>query len=205
MQLIGRTLSPFVRRTAIVLKLLELPYEQVGLSTADDTAEIAKINPVVRVPSLVLDGGETLIDSNAIIDHLLEVGDPEHRLLPASGAERRAVLRLIAIGHGVMEKGVSSSYERNRRPKEKVFDGWVKQVESQVSGGLAALNHAASNGDWLYGDHLTLADITAVVAYDFTAIGAPYLLKDNPYPALAALTQRCNEQAAFADTVFKPG
>ncbi len=64
-----------------------LAYRQVGLSTADDTAEIAKFNPVVRVPSLVLDGGETLVDNSAIIDHLLEVGDPEHRLLPASGTE----------------------------------------------------------------------------------------------------------------------
>ena len=64
-----------------------LAYRQVGLSTADETAEIAKFNPVVRVPSLVLDGGETLVDSSAIIDHLLEVGDPEHRLLPASGTE----------------------------------------------------------------------------------------------------------------------
>jgi glutathione S-transferase len=85
---------------------------------------------VVRVPSLVLYGGETLVDSGAIIDHLLEVGDPEHRLLPASGTERRAVLRLAAIGHGIMEKGVSSSYERNRQPKEKIFDGWVNRVES---------------------------------------------------------------------------
>jgi glutathione S-transferase len=66
---------------------LGLAYRQVGLSTADDTAELAKFNPVVRVPSLVLDGGETLVDNSAIIDHLLEVGDPEHRLLPASGTE----------------------------------------------------------------------------------------------------------------------
>jgi len=66
---------------------LWLAYRQVGLSTADETAEIAKFNPVVRVPSLVLDGGETLVDNSAIIDHLLEVGDPEHRLLPASGTE----------------------------------------------------------------------------------------------------------------------
>ncbi len=184
---------------------MDLPYDQRGLSTADDTAEIAKVNPVARVPSLLLDDGESLIDSSAIIDHLLEVGDPGHRLLPADGAGRRAVLRFAAIGHGVMEKAVSSSYERNRRPKEKIFDGWVNQVEGQVTGGLAALNDAAAAGDWLYGDHLTLADINAVVAHDFTATAVPYLVKDNPYPALADLSRRCNEQAAFADTVFKPG
>ena len=45
----------------------------------------------------------------------------------------------------------------------------------------------------------------AVVAYDFVAIAVGYLLKDDPYPALAALAQRCGEMPAFADTVFKPG
>jgi len=47
----------------------------------------SQVQPGGAVPSLVLDGGETLVDSSAIIDHLLEVGDPEHRLLPASGTE----------------------------------------------------------------------------------------------------------------------
>jgi len=65
---------------------------------------------------------------------------------------------------------------------------------------------AANTGsDWLCGDHLTLADVSAVVAHDFIAAGAPYLLQDNPYPALAALAQRCSGQATFAKTVFKPG
>ncbi|MBT3333282.1 MAG: glutathione S-transferase family protein [Rhodospirillaceae bacterium] len=208
MQLIGRNLSPFVRRTAIVLNLLDLKYEQVGLSTADDMAEIAKHNPIVRVPAMILDDGEALLDSNAIIDHLLEVADPDNRLLPASGAERRAVLRLAAIGHGIMEKAVSSSYERNRRPKEKVFDGWVNQVEDQVKGGLAALNAAAAQakgGEWLCGDHPTLADVNAAVAHDFTQIVAPYIMKDDPYPALTALAQRGNAMPAFGDTAFKPG
>ena len=91
MQLIGRNLSPFVRRTAIVLNLLDLKYEQVGLSTADDMAEIAKHNPIVRVPAMILDDGEALLDSNAIIDHLLEVADPDNRLLPAS-----AMVELLA-------------------------------------------------------------------------------------------------------------
>ena len=205
MQLIGRYLSPFVRRTAVVLNLLDMPFEQRGLSTADDADEIAKMNPVVRVPSLVLDDGETLIDSNAIIDHLLEIGDQQHSLLPASGADRRAVLRLAYIGHGVMEKGVASAYERGRRPKELVYDEWVKMVDGQVDGGLAALNDAAAGGGFLHGDNLTLADVNAVVAYDFVAIAVGYLLKEDPYPALAALAQRCGEMPAFAKTVFKPG
>jgi glutathione S-transferase len=103
MILVGRNLSPFVRRSAIVLKTLGLDFESKGLSTADDNDEILKINPVGRVPSLILDDGETVVDSQAIIDHALEVGDPDNQLLAQSGAERRAVLRISAIAQGAME------------------------------------------------------------------------------------------------------
>jgi glutathione S-transferase len=204
LELIGRNLSPFVRRTAVVLKLVNQPFDQRALSTTDDADELSKINPVTRVPSLIMDDGECLIDSNAIIDHLLEVGDPDNSLLPSRGVDRRNILRLAAIGHGVMEKGVASAYERGRRPKELVYDQWVEMVEGQVAGGLAALNDAAATGDWLYGDHMTLADVNAVVAFDFVGIAEPYLLKDDAYPALAALAARCGELPAFADTAFKP-
>lgn len=204
MILVGRNLSPFVRRSAIVLKTLGLDFESKGLSTADDTDEILKINPVGRVPSLILDDGETIVDSQAIIDHALEVGDPDNRLLAQSGAERRAVLRISAIAQGAMEKAVASSYERNRRPKEKVFKGWVEQVDAQNASALASLDAMAkADGDWIHGDHMTLADINAAVAYDFVSIAEPYLVKGDAFPALAALSARCNELPAFAETRWK--
>jgi glutathione S-transferase len=205
MILVGRNLSPFVRRTATVLKLIGLDFEQYGLSTADDGEEIRKHNPVGRVPALILDDGEVLIDSGAIIDHLNELAPADRKLIPESGASRRKVLRLTAIAHGVAEKGVASAYERNRRPDEKVWQDWVDLVEGQVSGGLGELEEAASGGGWLAGDAVTLADVTAVCAYDFIAIIAPYLVKDGAYPNLQALSERANALPAFADTAFKAG
>ena len=65
MILIGRNLSPFVRRTATALNHVGLDYDQKGLSTADDADEIRKYNPVGRVPTLILDDGEAIIDSGA--------------------------------------------------------------------------------------------------------------------------------------------
>ena len=201
MILIGRNLSPFVRRTSIVLRLLGLEYEQKALSTADDIAEITVSNPVGRVPALVLDSGEVLADSGAIIDHLVEAHDPERRLLPAAGADRRAVLRTTAIAHGVMEKAVASSYERNRRPTEKVFQGWVDRVEGQAKTGLAALEAAAASArDWLHGGTVTVADITVICAYDFVAVSVPSLLERNSYPALAALAAKGNAIPNIGET-----
>lgn len=114
MILIGRNVSPFVRRVASVMRLLEIDFEQRFLATADSIEDIAKFNPLGRVPSLVLDDSEILIDSSAIIDYLLELKDQNGDLLPKTGSERRSVLRTVAIAHGVMEKGVASSYEQTR-------------------------------------------------------------------------------------------
>jgi glutathione S-transferase len=200
MILVGRYQSPFVRRVGIVLKTLGMTFETKGLTTSSDTAEISKYNPVGRVPSLVLDDGEVVIDSQAIVDHALEVADSGHRLLAAGGADRRAVLRLASIAQGAMEKAVASAYERTRRPKEKVFQDWVARVDGQCASALAALDATAVKGQWMHGDHLTLADINAVVAFDFAGRAVRYLLKDGAYPALAALSARCNELPAFAET-----
>jgi glutathione S-transferase len=200
MLLVGRFQSPFVRRTGIVLKTLGMRFDTKGLTTANDTAEISTYNPVGRVPSLVLDDGEVLVDSQAIIDYALEVADRDHRLLAASGPDRRAVLRLSVIAQGAMEKAVASYYERGRRPKDKVYQDWVDRVDGQCASALAALDAAAASGQWLYGDHLTLAEINATAAFDFISRAVPYLMKDNAYPALAALAARCNELPAFAET-----
>ena len=201
MLLVGRFQSPFVRRTGIVLMTLGMTFETKGLTTANDTPEITKYNPVGRVPSLVLDDGEIVIDSQAIIDYALEVADPKHRLLATSGADRRAVLRTSVIAVGAMEKGVASAYERTRRPKDKVFQDWVDRVDGQAATAMKALEAFASkSGQWLHGDHMTLADINAVVAFDFVRRAVPYIMKDGAHPALAKLSARCNELPAFAET-----
>lgn len=202
MILVGRNVSPFVRRTAVVLKLLGLAYEQKMLSTADDLPDILKSNPVGRVPALILDDGETLLDSGAIIDHLLEAHDTTNKLLPASGAARRAVLRTTALAHGVMEKGVSSSYERNRRPAEKVYQDWVDRCDGQAESGLRALEAqaAATTTDWLHGDDITLGDITAVLAYEFVRASARYVIDRNDFPSLAALADKAKAIPAFAES-----
>ena len=97
MLLLGRDLSPFVRRTATVLNLLSLPYERKIVNTADDLDTIREFNPLGRIPALQIGDEEVLIDSHAIIDYLLEQGDSQGRLLAKNGELRRATLRHSAI------------------------------------------------------------------------------------------------------------
>jgi glutathione S-transferase len=201
MILVGRLMSPFVRRTAASLNLLGLPYTLEAISAAEHAETLAGYNPLRRVPALVLDDGEVLVDSAAILDAIDEIAGPERALIPASGAARRAVLRAVALGTGAMEKLVAAYYERDRRPEALVWPENITKLCGQAAAGLSALDAMAGEG-WLCGDRLTQADITATCALDFAARVMPALIEGR-FAALTALHDRANAIPAIGETLLK--
>src|SRR5208282_5439702 len=106
MILIGMFDSPFVRRVAVSMNLLGIPFEHRNWSVGKDFELIRQFNPLGRVPTLVQPDGEVLIESGAILDFLDESAGPERALMPRSGKERRDALRIMAVAMGAAEKGV---------------------------------------------------------------------------------------------------
>lgn len=70
MELIGMLDSPFVRRVAVTAQFLGIPYAHNPLSIFKGYDEFRKVNPLVKVPTLVCDDGQMLVDSTLIIDYL---------------------------------------------------------------------------------------------------------------------------------------
>ena len=70
MFLIGQYDSPFVRRVSIALPFYGIGFEHWPWSIFGDADRIAPYNPLLRVPTLVLDDGEALIESTVILDYL---------------------------------------------------------------------------------------------------------------------------------------
>src|SRR6266516_3296654 len=118
MILIGQYDSPFVRRVALALRFYELPFEHRPWSTFGDGDKIAPYNPLRRVPTLVLDGGEALIESAAILDYLDEVVGPDKAMIAPRGQARRRDLHTIALATGLGDKAVSLVYERVLRKEQ---------------------------------------------------------------------------------------
>src|SRR5882672_6324839 len=116
MILVGQYDSPFVRRLAITLQLYDLPFQRNPISVFGDAAEMARINPLVRIPSLVLDDGEVLVESGAVLDYLDERVGPQRALTPRAGAERRHVLQVMAVATGTIDKCGAAVYERHFHP-----------------------------------------------------------------------------------------
>jgi len=194
MKLVGVYLSPYVRRVAAAMISRGLPYEHEPVNGYREFEVASRYNPVAKVPSLVLDDGEILIDSSAIIDYLNELV-PSAPLIPAGSSARRATLKLAAIGYGVAEQAISL-YGRGRTAPETDTKRW----RAQIHGGLRALDEAAREGGPLQAKPLDAAAITAVVAVELLALLHPYIELLPAFPALAALAAEQRDAAPFAQT-----
>ena len=171
MILIGRFLSPFVRRVATTLEFYEMAYESQPLQhTGEDVPKLREHNPVGRVPALILDDGQVLIESAAILDYLDREVGPERSLTPLGGQDRNRALTLLGIATGAIEKAIATAYEIRFRPEDKRHAPWVERCEEQTQGGFEYLDRQLA-GDWFIGDKMSQVDITVAIGWQFMGTG----------------------------------
>lgn len=182
MFLIGQYDSPFVRRVAIALRFYGLAVEHRPWSTFGDADKIAPYNPLRRVPTLVLDDGEALIESTIILDYLDELVGPDKAMLPRGGAERRRHLRICALASGLGDKAVSLLYERVLRKEPLAL--WVERCEAQIGDVLKVLDgeRAKVTTPYWLGDRIGHADIAVACVVRFTREAHPQLFDPARYP-----------------------
>jgi len=197
--LIGMFDSPFVRRVAVSMKLLGMPFEHRNWSVGKDFELIRQFNPLGRVPTLVQADGSTLIESGAILDFLDDSVGVERALLPRSGDARREALRIMAVATGAAEKGVIQVYETAFRPPEKRYRPWVERCHTQMHAGLSELDRLCQirAGEWLIGNRITQADITSTCVYTFLSDALAINRDAVAYPCLGAVAARCEAMPEF--------
>jgi glutathione S-transferase len=212
MQLIGQFDSPFVRRVAVALHHYELPFDHRPWSVWAQAEEIAHYNPLRRVPVLVLDSGEVLVESGAILDALDELASPARRLVAPSGAARRATLRVCALATGLADKAVSLFYERLLRNQDSQSRTWVDRCTAQIEETLDRLDferqaldqadadQGASPREFWFGG-LSHADIAVACAVRFIREAHEAVWRARPRLELATLSDRCEGLTPFRSAV----
>jgi glutathione S-transferase len=199
MILIGQYDSPFVRRVAIALRLYDIAYEHRPWSTFADADRIASFNPLRRVPTLVLDDGESLIESGAILDYLDEFVGSQRAMIADRGDVRRHALKVCALATGLADKAVSLFYERALH--QATSDQWVTRCRTQISAVLDTLeaSRAVARTRFWFGDAIGHADIAAACALRFTQEAHPGLFDEQRWRALAAHAATCEGMAVFRE------
>lgn len=183
MKLIGMLDSPFVRRAAISLECLGIPFEHQAVSVFKTFADFQKINPVVKAPSLVLDDGTVLMDSNLIIQYAEAITTKS--LMPTNAQESVKSFRVLGLALAACEKAVQIIYEKNLRPAEMQFEPWLKRVQGQLLAATNALEiEFESAPDCLNSTTLTQAALTAAVAWQFIQSMVPEIVLKAQHPLL---------------------
>ena len=201
MILIGQYDSPFVRRVAVAMRLYGMDYEHRPWSVFGDADKIVPFNPLTRVPTLVADDGEALIESSAILDWLDEQAGPGRALIAAAGPERRQALKLCALATGLADKAVSLVYERAIHQRGTPV--WVERCRSQIAGVLDALeaDRAGRAGPWWFGPRIGHADIAVGCVLRFLGEAHPEVFDPARWSTLAAHGQACEALPDFQAVV----
>ena len=199
MRLIGMLDSPYVRRTAISLRMMGFDFELSQLSVFRNYEEFQAISPVVKAPSLVTDDGTVLMDSTLILEYAERLA-PSKSLMPMDAREHAKALHLIGFALAANEKTVQMVYEKAQRPAEKQHQPWLDRVSGQVQRAYGVLEKETPSG-W-FGGAVNQADITVAVAWRFTQSRFPDVVTSAAHPKLAAHSARAEKLPVFAEFDF---
>ncbi|CAM5335989.1 putative GST-like protein YibF [Mycolicibacterium aubagnense] len=185
MILIGQYDSPFVRRVGIALTLYGISFEQKPWSTFGDADRIRPYNPLTRVPTLVLDDGEVLIESHLMLDYLDSLVPAGQAMFPRAEPLRHKALKVAALATGMADKAVSLFYEQ--RLHSEVSDMWADRCRTQIATVLDVLekDRAGQVSEFWFGDRIGHADIAVAAALRFLNDAHPGLVDMSGFPAIA--------------------
>lgn len=196
MKLYGSLTSPYVRKVRTFLHEKGVAYDFIVESPTDAAGNVARLNPLGKIPVLVRDDGEALFDSPMVIEYIDSLrGAP---LIPPPGETRWQAQRWHALGQGILDAVVTRLME-TRRPQVGQDAQLIARQESKVA---AALHFAAqhySGGDYLVGASFSIADVALGVALEYIDLRYAHDWRSQ-HPQLATWLRPIAQRAAFIDT-----
>jgi glutathione S-transferase len=135
--------SPFVRKVRIAVALLGLDKEVTmeRADTTDPTDSLRKMNPLGKIPVLIVEDGSAVYDSRVILDYLDERAGGG-KIVPRAANERLAALRLQALCDGILDASILTVYEGRYRKPDMHEPKWLELQAGKVSRALAVLEAA---------------------------------------------------------------
>lgn len=197
MKLFASPTSPFSRKVRVVLLEKKMECDLVLLNPWTQDPDLQALNPLGKVPVLVLADGGVLYDSRVIVDHI-DHASPVNRLLPADKRAQTQIKRLEALADGICDAGSLALLE-SRRPRLEQSQVWQNIQLEKVRNGLAALSEELDDKAWLR-DNFSLADIAVMCALDWLNLSFPELQWAAQFPNLAQFHAKLSQRSSFIDT-----
>jgi len=185
MKLLGTNTSPYVRKVRMVLLEKNIPHTYLIDAPNDPDSQVARANPLGRIPVLILDDETCVYDSPVIAEYVDTLNDhpnliPRHDILA-----RMRVKRWEALADGIMDSVVVVRMERTR-PTENQETGNIAVHSAAVSRALAHAAMQLGKNEWCEGATITLADLALASALVYVNLRMPELGWHAQYGDLAA-------------------
>ena len=200
MKLIGSVTSPYVRKVRVVIADKKLDFSFVQENVWVPETMIQQVNPLGKIPCLVMEDGSTLYDSRVIAEYLDTIS-PVCKLLPPNGRDRTEVKVWEALADGVLDAAILVFLERRERPQEQQSAKWIERQMSKVHAGLREMSVRLGDAAYCMGTHYTLADVAVGCTLGWLAFRFADIDWRGDYPNLARLLDKLSERASFRDSV----
>ena len=192
--------SPFARKVSVTIAELKLGarvvQEPATASPVSRNDELARGNPLAKIPTLLLDDGTSLYDSPVICEYLDHIsGAP--RLFPAPGPARWSALRRQALADGLMDAAILLRYEQTLRPEALRWPDWMDGQSAKITGALDALEGEAPG----FGAAFDIGHIAIGCALGYLDLRYEHLRWRNGRPALAAWCAMVSERPSMVATI----
>lgn len=199
MKLIGSHTSPFARKVRIVLAEKKIDYEFEIDSPWLEDSKVPVVNPLGKIPVLVLDDNTPLFDSRVIVEYIDNV-TPNNKLFPAPNRERTEVKRWEALADGLCDAAVNALLEAKRPKKEQSANSIARQLD-KVARSLAFMSSELGEKSFCMGTHFSLADIAVGTALGYLSFRFADIKWQESHPNLEKLCAKLILRPSFADTV----
>jgi glutathione S-transferase len=196
MRLIGMLDSPYVRRVAISLEYLGVPFKHEAVSVFSTFEQFQRINPVVKAPSLVCDNGDVLMDSSLILQ-FVEATMTTDSLWSRDPQTLQREMRCVGLAMAACEKSVQMVYERNLRPAAAQHEPWMQRVGGQLRAACTALESEIATHPQYQAAARSQACITTAVVWQFTQSMLAAQVPAGQHPAIEALAARMEAAPQF--------
>jgi len=199
MKLVTSLTSPYGRKVRVVLAEKKIPFQlQVENPWLPDSP-VPSLNPLGKVPVLVLEDGVSVFDSRVIVEYLDHVSPVAH-LIPSEPKSRMVVRGVEALADGVTDAAVAVYLEKKRAPEKQSSD-WLILQEKTLFRGLEALSEALGEKPWFLGNSMTLGDVACGCMLGYLGLRFPEIDWRTAHPNLAKLYDKLMTRASFKETV----
>jgi glutathione S-transferase len=199
-KLIGSNTSPYVRKARLVLLEKNIPHTYLVDPPTDPNSSVYGLNPLGRIPALILDDGSCVFDSPVIAEYADSLNDTPILIPRNDAVARMRVKRGEALADGIMDSAIVVRME-HIRPEEKRDQGNIDLHNQAVTRALTYIAEQLGQREWCEGNSITLADLALVSALIYLDLRQPERDWRHAHPDLAAWFERFNSRQSVKITL----